>query len=195
MERSEERWYVLQTRPGNEEAACGLLTRLRRRNPKLCFDVRILKKRKVFRSGGALHVLEDRLFPGYLFVRTAQPEELRRALDASRALPRFFCCESGREEIVPVEAADLAFLQSVCGQELQQPMGITEIAVGEHKEILRPRGVLKPYVSRVVRLNLHKRFAVAEIPLFNRRQEILFAIRLEQDRTEPGTGRAAIRET
>ena len=187
MKDTEGSWYVLKTQPGREEKAVELLSRLAACNPALSFAVRILRKRKVFRSGGVLHVLEDVMFPGYLFVRTAQPEPLCQALCASREFPQFFCC-GPRAAFVPVAAADLAFLQHVCGPELDRPMGITEISVGEHKEIVRAHGVLRPYVNRVICLNLHKRFAVAEIPLFNRRQEILFGIRLEQDRTEPDKG-------
>ena len=36
-------------------------------------------------------------------------------------------------------------------------------------------------MDQIVRLNLHKRFAVAKIPLFQRSQTVLFGICLEQD--------------
>ena len=83
--------------------------------------------------------------------------------------------------MIPISTMDLDFLQNVCGERLQVPMGITEITLGENRKILKAQGVLERYVDQIVRLNLHKRFAVAKIPLFQRSQTVLFGICLEQD--------------
>ena len=80
-----------------------------------------------------------------------------------------------------VEKEDLAFLQKVCGMELQSVMGVSDVLLGENKKIVKAHGALEHYVHQIVKQNLHRRFAVAEVPLFNRRQTVLFGIRLEQD--------------
>ena len=52
-------------------------------------------------------------------------------------------------------------------------------------KVFRSGGVLhllEHYRDRIVKLNLHKRFAVVEVELFNRTQAVLFGVSLEQDR-------------
>ena len=85
-----------------------------------------------------------------------------------------------------VEPADLRFLKNICGENLRQAMGVTGIALDKENRIIRAEGVLSHYLDRIVKLNLHKRFALVEIPLFNRIQSVLFGIRLEQDRFRAG---------
>ncbi|MEH2932872.1 transcription termination/antitermination NusG family protein [Candidatus Ventrimonas sp. KK005] len=176
-----ENWYVLRTYEDQEYEALSLLESVIPKN--LWSMCRIPEKLKVFRISGELRLVKDILFPGYLFIQTAHPKELYKELKKSREFPQFlyFGKNETGEEMIPVSFLDLAFLQNVCGPELQSPMGITEIVLGENRQILKANGVLKNYINQIVRLNLHKRFAVASIPLFNRSQTVLFGIRLEQD--------------
>ena len=128
--------------------------------------------------------MEDIMFPGYLFVKTACPEKLQKELKKSREFPQFFPFNKnkwGEDELLAVGEQDLAFLQKVCGIELQSVMGVSDVLLGEDKKIVKAYGALEHYVHQIVRQNLHRRFAVAEVPLFNRRQTVLFGIRLEQD--------------
>ncbi len=167
-----EQWYVLKTFPGREEKAADLLKR--NITPALWEQCRVLKKVKVFRSGGALHFPEEVLFPGYLFIRTACPKSLEKELKRSRDFPQF-------PSVTPVEPADLTFLKDVCGEALEQPMGITRLTLDREKQIIRAEGILSGYLDRIIKLNLHRRFALVETALFNRIQPILFGVTLEQD--------------
>lgn len=177
-----ENWYVLRTYKDQEYEAVFLVdTAVSKSLYSLC---RVPKKLKVFRIGGELRLVEEIMFPGYLFIQTECPKELCEELKKSRELPRFLPFgrdDKGEEVLIPVSSVDLDFLQNVCGEGLQLPMGITEIFLGENRKVLKARGALERYVDRIVRLNLHKRFAVAEIPLFQRSQTVLFGICLEQD--------------
>lgn len=176
------KWYVLQTDKGQEYAKADLLMRT---VPKaLCTMCSVPKKIKPFRHGGIYYSTEDILFSGYVFVYTAYAERLHKELQKSREFPQFLIFgrdKEGNDELVPISSPDLAFLQTICGDRLQTAMGITDITVGEDKKIHRASGILEHYVDHVVKLNLHRRVAVARIPLFNRTQEIIFGVRLEQD--------------
>lgn len=181
MER--ENWYILRTEKGNEFEGADLIGRV---IPKSLYTIcSIPQKKKPFRHRGIFHSVEDIMFPGYVFVCSREPELLHKELQKSREFPQFVIFGKNREgndELVPVGAQDLSFLQEVCGEELQTVMGITDITLGENRQILEIKGVLEHYVDRIVKLNLHKRLAVAEISLFNRSQQIFFGIRLAQDR-------------
>lgn len=200
-----ERWYVLKTKKGKEQEAAELVERCV--NRAFWRECRILWKTKVFRSGGVLHLLDDLLFPGYLFIRSGNPEGLALELLKSRELPQMIQSQSmaglawrhsghekgrlegeqlcrdyrGGQMIAAVEEADLCFLKHICGENLHETMGISMIVLDGNKRIIRADGVLSGYLDRVVRLNLHKRFAIVETPLFNRMQPILFGVSLEKD--------------
>lgn len=172
-----EKWYVLRTVPEREQLAAELLERVI--SHRLWTHCRILKKIKVFRSGGALHLLEERMFPGFLFIKTEHPAELEKSLKQARKFPQLVGMVN--DVIVPVEDVDLDFLKNVCGEELQDAMGITRVILGEDNRIIRADGVLSHYLNQVVKLNLRKRFAMVDVRLFNREQTVLFGVCLEQD--------------
>lgn len=172
-----ERWYVLYTVSGREQESAELLMRTASRS--LWSECRIPKKLKVFRSGGILHLVEGVMFPGYLFVKTPCPNELSEYLLKARKFPHFIGGSS--RMITPVEEKDMEFLMDVCGENLQQVMGVTQIVLNEENRIVKADGVLWRYRDKIVRLNLHRRFAVVEVELFNRRQKVLFGVKLRQD--------------
>jgi hypothetical protein len=181
-----EGWYALCTREGKEREALELLER--KAGSGLFSLGRIPSKIKVFRSGGVLRQVEDVMFSGYVFIKTAYPKACMEMTARARAFPQPLCKSGmmgnarkgnlwqGQETAVPLEDVDLQFLQSVCGEDLGTPMGLTRICLDREGKIARADGVLNQFLDRVVRLNLHKRFAVAEIPLFNRLQPVLFGI-------------------
>lgn len=176
-----EQWYALYTAPGREQEASELLDRTVSHD--LWTRSGVPRKVKVFRSGGRLHMVEDVMFPGYLFVRTNDSEKLLKVLEKARAFPQFVggSRKAKNEILTPVEEKDLRFLQDVCGENLQHAMGVTKIWLDEKNRIIHADGVLDHYQDHIVKLNLHKRFAIVEIELFNRIQAVLFGVKLEQD--------------
>ena len=181
-----EGWYALWTREGKEQEALELLER---KGGSGLFSLgRIPSKIKVFRSGKALHQVRDVMFSGYVFIKTAYPKACMEMAARAKAFPQPLCegkimgnvrkghLWEGQRTMAPLEDADLRFLQSVCGEDLGTPMGLTRIYLDGEGKIAKADGVLNQFLDRVVRLNLHKRFAVAEIPLFNRLQPVLFGI-------------------
>ena len=81
-----EQWYALSAVSGKEQEAIELLER-RISRENWC-EWRILKKVKVFRSGGILHLVEDVMFPGYILVRTDCPEKLVKELQRAKDFPQ-----------------------------------------------------------------------------------------------------------
>ena len=57
-----EQWYVLKTVPGKEQEAADLIRRAV--TPGLFKECRVLRKIKVFRSGGALRCFQDMCLSG-----------------------------------------------------------------------------------------------------------------------------------
>ena len=101
--------------------------------------------------------------------------ELRK----SREFPQMIGGQMDR--LVPVEAEDLWFLENVCGKDLAHDMRLSTVRVDEEGQVRSASGALKPYIGRITRQRLRHRYVTAEVPLFNRRENVLFGIRVDGD--------------
>lgn len=175
-------WYVMRTSPGREEEALELIGRTVDR--RLWEQCRILRKKKLFRVDGRLILNVESMFPGYIFVKTEDPEQLQIELEKSREYPKLVGenISFGKNGLIPVETEDLAFLKSICGENLQRTMELSPVEVDADGNITHVAGVLKAYERRIVRKRLRKRYVLAEVPLFHRKERILFGVCLPGDR-------------
>ncbi|GFI48956.1 hypothetical protein IMSAGC020_00151 [Lachnospiraceae bacterium] len=82
---------------------------------------------------------------------------------------------------MPVEGEDLRFLENVCGRNLAHDMRLSTVCVDEEGQVRSATGALKPYVGRITRQRLRHRYVTAEVPLFNRKENVLFGIRVDGD--------------
>lgn len=173
----ERKWHVLRTIPGKESEMAALLER--KIKHELWRDCRILKKQQLFRTHGSYLLGRKAMFPGYIFIYTEFPEKLAEELERSRQFPQLI----GRVScgLVPVEDEDLCFLENVCGKNLGHDMRLSTVQVDEEGQVRSAAGALKPYVGRITRQRLRHRYVTAEVPLFNRRENVLFGIRVEGD--------------
>ncbi|XCP84020.1 transcription termination/antitermination NusG family protein [Roseburia hominis] len=171
------KWYVMRTIPGREEEAVSLLNR--KIDHHFWAKCRILRKQQLFRVKGEYLVSRKEMFPGYVFIKTECSKELREMLQRSREFPQLV--ESGKAEIAAVEPEDLRFLQSICGRELERDMGLSTVEVDADGQVRNAEGVLKEYVGQIRRQRLRHRYVTAEVELFNRREDVLFGIRVEGD--------------
>lgn len=177
-----DKWYVMRTVPGKEQKAAELMERTVDR--KLWSHWRILKKQKLFRAKGHLFLNTEDMFPGYIFVETDHPEELQEELEKSREYPALVGNPGTGQltvEVIPVEEKDLEFLKSVCGTELDKPMALSVVEADGEGNLIHIDGILGKYENRITRKRLRKRYVLAEIDLFRRKEDILFGIRMPGD--------------
>lgn len=172
-----DNWYVLRTVPGKEKEAAELMERtVDRRLWKQC---RVLKKQKLFRVEGKYFLSREDMFPGYMFIETDKPVQLGSALERSREYPKLI--GNDKAWIVPVEKKDLEFLKVVCGEDLQKEMSLSKVEADGEGNLTHVEGILKPYKDHIVRKRLRKRYVLAEVELFQRKENILFGIYMPGD--------------
>lgn len=177
-----EKWYVMRTVPGKEQKAAELMERTVDRN--LWKQWRILKKQKLFRAKGHLYLNTEDMFPGYIFVVTDHPKKLQEELEKSREYPALLGnLGAGKYsvEVIPVEEKDLEFLKSVCGSGLDQPMALSVVETDSEGNLIHIDGILGKYENRITRKRLRKRYVLAQIDLFCRKEDILFGICMPGD--------------
>ena len=171
------KWYVMRTIPGNEQKAAALLEN--KVSPVLWRDVRILKKQQLFRTQGNYLLSRKNMFTGYIFVCTEFPAELEDELKKARQFPQLVGSQT--DGLVPVEDEDLHFLENVCGKDLAHDMFLSTVKVDDEGWVQSASGALEPYVGKITRQRLRHRYVTAEVPLFNRKENVLFGIRMEGD--------------
>ena len=168
-------WYVIQTITGKEEELrlrlAALLDRERFRD---CF---IIRAEWLKRLGGEWKVQVRPLFPGYVFVETAQPQELYLKL---KTIPKFSrLLGNGSFEFTALEPDDEDFLKRIChvGEDRERRWLVRLSTVETVSGAIRCiEGPLKAFEKQIERMNLHKRYAVVRIKMCHREQTVLFGL-------------------
>lgn len=189
-------WYVIQTETGREEEILRLVRRSL--DKKLCSRYMILKAEWPKRSGGQWVLLRKVMFPGYIFVETEEAEELFFQLKQVPKLTKIL--GNGKFEFVPLAEEEILFLKKISGnteQEIQMlredgreesenrekdcfVIRPSEIAVNQDGTIDVIRGPLKAFEKEILRINLHKRYAVVQVKMLEEKT-VLFGIVMEKD--------------
>lgn len=178
-----ENWYAMKTIPGKEEEAAQLIRKTV--SPSFWEICTVPKKQKLFRADGKLILDTGCMFPGYLFLKSDRIREMEAILKRSREYPGLLGAED--QKAVRIEEEDLAFLKQVCGERLERPMALSEVETDKEGNLIRIEGILKPYSGTIVRKRLRKRYVLAEVGLFGRKQTVLFGIRMPGDEIWQGT--------
>lgn len=168
-------WYILYTTPGKEDEAAELVRN--KISPRFWHFCRVPKKQQLFRIHGKYVLNKKVLFLGYVFVATNTPELLQKELWKSHQFPQLF--GERINGIAKVEPKDLEFLCNICGTNLEKDMGLSLVQTDKDGKIVQANGALKPYQDKIIRQRLRQRYVIAEISLFNRKEEVLFGVKVD----------------
>ena len=118
-----------------------------------------------------------------LFTNRPDPGCVRN-VKRSREYPHLL--GEGGGQAVRMEEKDLAFLKQVCGEQMDQPMGLSQVEAGEEGNLIRVEGILRPYSQKIVRKRLRKRYVLAEVGSLEDRKPFYLGICLPGDRIWEG---------
>lgn len=189
-------WYAIQTETGREEEVLRLMRRSL--DKKLCSRYMILEAEWPKRSGGQWALLRKVMFPGYIFVETEEAEELFFQLKQIPKLTKIL--GNGQFEFVPLADEEILFLKKISGKTGQETQILSECRreAAENREtycfVVHPseiavnqagktdviRGPLKAFEKEILRINLHKRYAVVKVKMLGEKT-VLFGIVMEKD--------------
>ena len=189
-------WYVIQTVTGKEEE---LLTFIRTMVQKSLYETCFLFRAEwMKRLGGQWQLQVQSLFPGYVFIETKNPEQVFLEL---RQIPKFSrLLGSDKSEFIPVREQEERFLRILAGAEQtgtgksgtersgavsldREPweaiVRLTLVQTTEDGDIAAMRGALSYFKKEIVRVNLHKRYAVVRTRILGEERTLKFGIRIE----------------
>jgi transcriptional antiterminator NusG len=167
-------WLVMQVVSGREGHTVLLMERLLSGGVlEKCFvPMRRMKKK----YQGSWKEITEKLFPGYVFLISKQPQLLYDELKRIPALTKLLgSCE---EYFTPLSEDDVRLLRGLqdmqdpekepnrdwirCNQQETPAVGLSRVVVGEKNQIKIISGPLKNLEGRIKKINLHKRIAVVE---------------------------------
>lgn len=157
--------YVIQVAGGREMTAVDMVNRVAQDVCTECFAPRVEVMRK---KRGVWVRLKERLFPGYVFVETRSPEELR---DRLRSTPLFTkLLASAGDVFVPLTREEVTWLKAHVDAETHV-MGMSEgVIEGDH--VVVTSGPLRGQEAKITKVDRHKRLAWMDMDMFGRHKTI-----------------------
>ena len=169
-------WYVIQTTTGSEEALVCLIKKMISEDfYKECFYI---KRECARKEGDGWQIHLAAMFPGYLFVDTDKPKEMYMELKKVPKLTKLLKEEG--ETFLAVSEEEQRFLEEI--QDRQHVVRRSLVQLDADRKIISADGPVVRYLSHIVRQRIRKRYVLIERELLGEKRNILFGIRLEEDK-------------
>ena len=157
--------FAVQVVGGQEDRAAALIAKLAQGAVDDCF---VPKREVMHRKSGQWHRILEKLFPGYVFVRTSAPKQIREALERVPAFTRMLT--SAGDTCLPLTADEVAWINATTNADTH----VMEMSEGviEGDRVIVIRGPLKGHETLIARIDRHKRLAWVDMDMFGRRKTI-----------------------
>lgn len=144
--------FVVQVISGQEDRAAALIAKLAQGAVEDCF---VPKREVAHRKSGQWHRILEKLFPGYVFVRTSASKRAREVLGRVPAFTRMLT--SAGDTCLPLTADEVAWINATTNMDTH----VMEMSEGviEGDRVVVIRGPLKGREASITRVDRHKRLA------------------------------------
>ena len=175
LERNGGMWYVIQTVGGQEQAVRALIERqLSGARSDLVEQCFIPMRERTIKRGGEWKLVQEKLFPGYVFVVT---EDAQRLLQELKAFPRFMrLLGESRNGFVPLCAEEVDFIRRF--EDSGHIARLSQVEVCEGRQIRVLSGALLNCEGMITKVNLHKRVAQVRMSFMGRPVDVFLGFEL-----------------
>ena len=170
-------WYVIQARSGEEQEIKLYIEKTA--EPGLCRVILPLYE-DVYRRGGIGHITVKKLFPGYLFIETEDPDGVYRQIRSVPRFTRMLAMDETESEktFLTVDPEDEDFIRSLTEDGLMHVSYIRRSDSGRIEEITGP---LSLYSSYIKKLDIPHRRAIVEADIFGKHRRIKYPLWTDAD--------------
>lgn len=167
--------FVVQVVGGQEDRAAALIAKNAQGAVEDCFA---LKREVMHRKSGQWHRILEKLFPGYVFVRTSAPKRAREVLGRVPAFTRMLT--SAGDTCLPLTADEVAWINATTNMDTH----VMEMSEGviEGDRVVVIRGPLKGREASITRVDRHKRLAWVDMNMFGRNKTIRVGLEIVSKR-------------
>ncbi len=171
-------WYVVQTKSDDEQLVVHLFKKMA--NSDCYHNLFIPMFEDVRKKDGRAIIRLRRLFPGYFFVDTDNPQAVH---DTLRRIPEFTRLlgtdEKDKDKIfLPVDTYDQAFLNSLMENGTMRVSYVKRASNGRIEKILGP---LSGYSNRVIKFDISRRRAIVQADIFGKVRKLKFGLWTDSD--------------
>lgn len=168
-------WYVLQTTTGQEEKLVQMIQELVA--PELYEDCFVAYYERVWRKQQQSVVHVERLFPGYVFVVTQNPEELFFQLKKVPAMSKLVAAD--RYEFLPIKKEEETFFYDIF--DLEHVVRLSYVETDDQGQMKKIHGPVGKYANRVRKCCFKKRYLIMDIPMGGVEKTVALGIKLKED--------------
>ncbi|MFR3450956.1 MAG: antiterminator LoaP [Collinsella sp.] len=167
--------FVVQVISGQEDRAAALIAKLAQGAVEDCF---VPKREVAHRKSGQWHRILEKLFPGYVFVRTSASKRAREVLGRVPAFTRMLT--SAGDTCLPLTADEVAWINATTNMDTH----VMEMSEGviEGDRVVVIRGPLKGREASITRVDRHKRLAWVDMNMFGRNKTIRVGLEIVSKR-------------
>lgn len=171
-------WYVMQVRSGEEEVIKRYIEELQDKSTYKRLFIPLFEE--VRRSRGKNRIIFRKIFPGYIFLESKEPEMF---FDTLKKIPKFKKILSFEEQdksrfFVPIGKDDEEFLLSIMNEGI---MHVSFVRMKNHRFIEKVTGPLAKYRNHITKLDIPHRRAVVDTEMFGKRRKIRFGLWTDGD--------------
>ena len=168
-------WYVIQVYTGHEEDVAGQCRIRALKDGEAAFIPQVERMTKI---RGEWELMTTRLFPGYVFLETDEPDGLYERLKRVKTMTKLL--KTG-EEITPLYRDEEEHLRK-----LQDAGHVVRYSEGylEGDRLFITSGALVGCEGKVKKILRHKRLAVLEVPLLGREVEVTLGLGVLEKRQD-----------
>ena len=159
-------YYVIQVKSGNEDKVIEEITKQNRK--AVVFDAFAPKRkaRRKYKTGWV--DVEERCFPGYVFVETDVPKTLFKDLYWIPEFTRLLGREEGTDNFVSLSEDEARMVDILYGKQSERVIDISHVEIHEGDTIRILDGPLRDLETKIKKVNLHKRKVTVEIVVAGR---------------------------
>lgn len=168
-------WYVLQTKTGEEEKLIELIHKLVPKELyKECF---VIYQEQLWRRQQHNFVHLKRVFPGYVFIASKDPEALFFCLKRVPAMAKLMADDESF--FLSVEKEETQFLQKIMNKD--HVIGLSYLLTDGKGTILQVSGPLETCLDQIVKCRYGKRHVLVRLKLLGREKTVMLGIVLKED--------------
>ena len=158
-------YYVIQVFSKKEEETRKRM--IRDLDPSLFIDIFIPKKKRIRKKEGVSFEITETCFPGYLFIETDSPVELKKELYKIKTLTKLLGIDKKHKDYIEALSEDEEeMINILLGKKgSKRTIEISHFYLDENKEIVVVDGPLKGLEGKIIKADFHKRTARVELPL------------------------------
>lgn len=171
-------WYVVQTESANEHLTMEILKNIAEPGSIKKLFVPVFED--VMKRGGKSHIVMRRLFPGYFFIDTNDPESVFGVLKKIPEFTRFVGAEEKDDEkiFLSVDKDDEDFLNSLMENGV---MRVSYVKRDKNGKIIKIVGPLSKYRNQVKKYDISRRRAIVQANIFGKVRKIKFGLWTDDD--------------